>query len=53
MSMFFMGSNADFSLVTESNLRRLIKLEINKKIYGESCDERFTVTWMDEAISTM
>ena len=47
-SFYGMGSNTDFSLVKESNLRRIIELEINKKNLGESYSERFTGTWNDE-----
>ena len=43
-----MGSSTDESLVTGTNLKRLIANELNRKNHGERHDSRFTGTWNGE-----
>lgn len=47
-SSWGMGSNVDVSLVTETNLRKIIAHELTKRKRGELYDSRFTGTWNNE-----
>lgn len=52
-SFWGMGSDVDVYLVTESNLRKIIAREIQKKQAGCSrYDRRFTGTWEYEKFCT-
>ena len=44
-SSFGMGSDTDVSLISESDLRLLIRNELAKKAEGKRYDERFTGEW--------
>ncbi len=47
-SSWGMGSNVDVSLVTGTNLRRVIANELTRQEKGERYDSRFTGTWNSE-----
>lgn len=48
-SLFGMGSDTDVMLISDDDLRYIIRTEVERKQRGESrCDERLTGTWKDE-----
>ena len=45
-SMWGMGSNTDCYLVTETDLKRVIAMELEKQAEGRAYNDRYTGTWM-------
>lgn len=43
-----MGSDFDFFIVSDVNIRKIIRRELEKKHAGKGFDERFTGTWNEE-----
>jgi len=43
-----MGTNTDIRLVSDCDIRRLIRAELDKKMKNNRFDDRFTGTWNEE-----
>ena len=48
-SMWGMGSNTDCYLITETDLKRVIAMELEKQTEGRNYNDRYTGTWMTES----
>ena len=47
-SSWGMGTNTDIRLVSDCDIRRLIRAELDKKMKNNRFDDRFTGTWNEE-----